>query len=485
MTKSAKVYDYDTVQLPVMTQLRNRSASSSKDSIAYNVVFDVIGDPLKAASTANKSAIMQKRGAFRELHTVFGSGGTGRGLFFWNRTNQYYSVVGSKLYKTTTGGTSTELQTLTTSSGKVWFDEADGAADVLIVGDGTKLYSVSASDIVTELTDGDIPTSPICPTAMDGYVFVIRSGSDDIYNSDVDDPSAWTSTSFISAEMYPDNLVALNRAANYLVAFGQYSTEFFYNNANPTGSPLRRQDAVAIKVGLTARDSVGQVDKRLIFVGQSRSGDPGVWQFDGLTPSLVSDEYVDRILANEGTNIANATGWITRHKGHTLYILVLNARTIVYDMDQKLWIGDWSITNAGAHAVLPYKYATEGVNNTTVVLHNTDGKLYKLDPALYEDTAGSILCWLITERYNLGSQRWKRMFRVELVADKQSSGTVSLEYSDDDYTTWETARTLDLTTRPYTKGTKAFRRRAFRLKHTANADFRLEAIEVDFNDGVH
>ncbi len=481
MPKSAKVYEYDTIQLPLIGSLNNRAAAATKDQIFYNGVFDTYKNPIDGKPMG---VAFQKRGAFIANTTIFASGGAGRGLYFWTKTGKYYAVIATKLYSVTTGGTVTELKTLATATGKVWFEETTGSSNLLFIADGTDIYTMTTSDVVTEVADGDQPAGALTPVALDGYVFVAKSGTDEIFNSDVDDPTAWDPASFLSCEMYPDHLVALAKQANYVVAFGTYSTEFFYNNANASGSPLRRTDSVAAKIGLAARDSVAQIDKRLIFIGQTKTGDPGVWVFNGLTAQLASDEYVDRILANEGSALANATGWITRHKGHTLYMIGLTSRTLAYDMDATMWIGDWSITNAGAHAVLPFKYMTEGVNNQTMVLHNTDGKMYKLDPALFEDTAGSILCWITTMRYDMGSARWTRCIRVELVADKQSAGTVTLEYSDDDYQTWSTARTLTLIIRPFTKALGVFRRRAFRIKHTANADFRVEKLEMDYNEGV-
>ena len=477
MTKSAKVYDYDTVKLSILSQLTNRGSSGSKDAITYNGFYDVFKDAISEKTIAS----FTKRGGITANTTIFGSGGAGRGIYYWTRTSKYYSVIANKIYS----NTSDLGVTLAGSTGKVWFEEATGTSDCLILGDGTNLYKIATNDAVTQITDGDLPSGPVSPVSMNGYVFVIKNGTDEIWNSDVDDPTAWTATSFLSAEMYPDNLVSLARQANYVVAFGTYSTEFFYDNANATGSPLRRQDAVAAKVGLAAQGSVAQVDKRLIFIGQTRAGDPGVWQFDSLTPQVVSDEYIDRILAAEGSSLSSATGFITKHKGHTFYVIGLTSRTLVFDMDQKLWVGDWSIYNAGAHAVLPFKYATEGASNTTMLLHNTDGKMYQLDPTTYQDTAGAILCWIVTMRIDFGGNHWKRMFRVEIVSDRQSSGTCTLEFSDDDYQTWSTARTLDLIVRPYTKALGVFRRRAFRIKHTANTDFRIDALEFDYNDGVH
>ena len=481
MTKAAKVYDYDTVQLPLIGSLNNRAASSAKDQIFYNGVFDTYKSPVadKLAGVA-----FQKRGAFIANTTIFGAGGAGRGIYFCSKTGKYYAVSATKLYSITTGGTVTELATLTTSTGKVWFEETTGTSDLLFICDGTKSYTMTSSDVPTEVTDAQFPAGAVTPVSMNGYVFVVKSGTSELYNSNVDDPTNWTANDFTDAQMYPDRLTAIAKQASYIVAFGEYSTEFFYDNENASGSPLRRTDTVAAKIGIAARNSLAQVDKRLIFIGQTKAGDPGVWIFNGLTPELASDEYIDRILMNEGSSLSSATGWITKHKGHMLYIVGLTSRTLVYDMDQKMWVGDWSITNAGAHAVLPFSYAAEGANNQTMALHNTDGKMYKLDPTLFQDTAGSILCWITTQKYDLGNTRWTRCLRVELLADKQSAGTVTLEFSDDDYQTWSTARTLDLTVRPYTKALGVFRRRAFRIKHTTNADFRIDKLEMDYNEGV-
>lgn len=474
-TQPTKVYGYETQRFPLFGNQNNRLSSATKDQIFYNVVFDVVQN----SATGAKSVFCNKRGAFVANTTVIGAGGTGRGLYYWSRSGKTYSVVGTKLYSNTT-----EIHTLATSTGTVWFHEATGSSDVLIVGDGTDLLTVSTADTVTDISDGDLPTGPLSPVSLDGYVFVAKSGTDEIYNSDVDAPTAWDPASFLSAEMYPDNIVTLARQVNYVVAFGGFSVEFFYDNENASGSPLRRNESVALKVGLAARDTVAQTDRRLVFVAQTNDGDPSVWMFVGLTPERISTEFQDKILANEGSNLPNATAWICRHKGHSLYVLNLNARTLVYDLDEKVWL-DWSINSASAHAVLPFKYATQGANNTVLVLHNTDGKIYKLDPAQYQDDAGAILVHIITTKLDMGNMRQKRQFRWELVCDGETAGTCTVEWTDDDYRTWKAARTLDLIIRPFTKAGGIFRRRAYKIIHASNNPFRAEAMEIDFSEGVH
>lgn len=474
--KAAKAYGYDTVRIPLVGNHTNRAAAATKDQIFYNVVIDGLKNSMLGEKAENRIFI-NKRGAFVADTTVIGGGGAGRGIYYWDRSGKKYSVIANKLYSNTT-----ELQTLNTSTGTCWFTEATGSSDVLILGDGTDLYTISTSDVVTDIVDADLPSTPITPVSLDGYVFVVKSGTDEIYNSNVDAPTAWTSGDFLSAEMYPDNLVAIAKHVNYIVAFGLFSIEMFHDAENASGSPLDRNEGIGFKVGLAARDSLAQTDRRFYWVGQTNTGEASVWQLEGLQITRVSTEFIDKILHNEGSNLTNAAAWLCHHKGHTLYVLNLNARTLVYDCDEKIWM-DWSINSASTHAVLPFKYATQGANETILVLHNTDGKIYKLDSTAFQDDAGAILCDIITSRIDLGTAQQKRQFRLELIADVQSSGTVTVDWSDDDYQNWSTSRSLDLTTRPFTLAGGAFRRRVFRLKHTANAAYRVEALELDVSMG--
>lgn len=449
----------------------NRLAATSKDQIFYNV----LPEAQKNEITGSKKVWLHKRGGFTADTTVIGGGGTGRGLFYWPETGKKYSVIGNKVYSNTT-----QIHTLATSTGTCWFEEYKGTSHLLIIGDGTDLLTINTSDTVADISDADLPAGPICPIFFDSYIFVIKSGTPELYNSNVDDPTAWTGGDFLSAEQYSDDLVALKRQINYIVGFGLYSTEFFFDAENASGSPLERNEGVSLKVGCAARDSVCQIDRRIFWVAQTQTGEPSVWMFDGLTATEIATDTIKKILANEAANLTSATAWIINHKGHTLYTINLNARTIVYDTEEKIWV-DWSINSGGSHAVLPFKYATEGANNTILVLHNTDGKIYTLSPSTHQDDAGAILVDIVTDRVDFNTTNWKVLHGFTLIGDIQSSGTVTLSWSDDDYVTFSNTRSLDMTAgRAYTKAGGVFRRRAFKIIHSANAPFRVESIELTY-----
>ena len=80
----------------------------------------------------------------------------------------------------------------------------------------------------TRVTDVDFPTphQPF-PLYLNGYLFLIKAGTGDIYNSDNDDPFGW-SNEFIQAEISSDLGLRLFKAKNYMIAVGYNSIEYFY-----------------------------------------------------------------------------------------------------------------------------------------------------------------------------------------------------------------------------------------------------------------
>jgi len=61
------------------------------------------------------------------------------------------------------------------------------------------------------------------PVFMDGFLFLAKAGTQDVYNSNLDDPLNWTPGDFFTAEMYPDRIVSLSKNNNYLYAIGTNS----------------------------------------------------------------------------------------------------------------------------------------------------------------------------------------------------------------------------------------------------------------------
>lgn len=519
-------------RIPFASTLMYRSSARDKDARSINY--------FQETNKEAKTLHLVKRPGLTQGTQVIAGGGTARGLYYWD--SAYYSVIANKLYEN-----ATEKLTLVGSTGEVGFTVFDNAGvEYLFLCDGTNAYVINAAGTVTLVNQtyaawaastnyalGDrvrptvvngyyyevttdagssAATEPTWPTAIgntvvdggitwtckgeyggfpsphiptpefiDGYMFLANSASGDIYNSDTDNIYGWGGGNFISAEMWPDEINRLARQNNQLVAFGTKSTEFFYNAGNASGSPLSRNDGPAFQIGCAAPYAVYENERLTIFIGQSDSGGRAAWLIEGFTPKKISTEAIEHILDAAGTAITTAKGYGLRTKGHLFYMINLASCTLVFDVEEKVW-HEWSTNVATAHTTFAYNYVTDIGSGKVGLLHNTDGYLYTLDPLVYLDNATAILGDAYTKKYDGSSMNRKFMHNLNVVGDL--GATYTIRWSDDDYVTWSPFVTLS-TTRPFISRLGSCRRRAFHVRHTANEDSRLEAIEFEVDIGTH
>jgi len=332
------------------------------------------------------------------------------------------------------------------------------------------------------LNDFPTPHIPV-PTFIDGYILLAKGS--DVYNCILDEPDEWDGGQYLSAEMFPDPVVALARQNNQIVVFGETSVEFFYDAANVSGSPLNRNDSTTLQMGCAMPYAVFQTEKTFMFVGQSESGGRAVWQVDGFQPKKISDEYIERILDGEETPL-DCRGFGVRTMGHLFYVINLTSlgRTLVYDMDEKLW-HEWSSNNNGSHTTFACDYITDAHIGAAYALHNSNGCVYKIDPTKYTDDGTAILVDVTTNKYDMDTYNRKFMRAVRPVGDRYATGNaLSIRWSDDDYQTWSNTKTVTLTDDfPNWSRLGSFRRRAFNMKHDLNYPLRLESLEVSFYEG--
>lgn len=121
----------------------------------------------------------------------------------------------------------------------------------------------------TLITDPDLPASTGAPVFLDGFLFWARSGTNEIYQSDFDNPFSYTPGNFITANIESGRLITLGKIRNYLVAFKTTGTEFFYNAGVASGSVLARNDTFYTTVNLLGSRYYSYQDS-LYFIGGDR-----------------------------------------------------------------------------------------------------------------------------------------------------------------------------------------------------------------------
>lgn len=410
--------------------------------------------------------------------------GAGRGGVYFNGHN--YTAVGNQLYQD-----GTAVKTLGNSTGHVGFTQYNGTYTALIVLDGIKGFVVKTDLSVTEITDIDFPTPHLpFPSFVDGYLFITLAGTDDIYNCDLEDPFTWTAGNFITAELYPDKIVALAKNNNYIYAIGEKTIEYFYDAAIASGSPLQRNDTAVQQMGCPAPNTLAETDREIIFVGTTSNGGRTVWKILGFEPKEIGTPVVNESLDAEGTNIINGTAFNIRVLGHKFYVLNLTSRTWVYDVDEDLW-HEWSYTDAATPFLC--QYAWDHPDGSARMQHPTNGNILKVNPSTTTDEYASgsstpIYCLIQSDKIDLSSTRHKFCNRFTLIGDAPNSSAdtnISIQWSDDDYKTWSTARNLAMNG-VYSTITRLgnFRQRAWRIIYTDAYPLRLEGYDIDVNIGV-
>jgi hypothetical protein len=360
----------------------------------------------------------------------------------------------------------------------------------------TRAYYATTFGTFTEITDSDF-TSLVHRGKMefmDGFAFQMESRNR-IYNSDVNTLTSWGASSFITKGIEQDTPVGLARLGRTILAFGIETVEGFHNAGNTSGSPLGRIQGLARKIGLGytninwagggvdpiagKRSYYAKIGGRLYFVGVENNprAKPGVavYAFDGSSFNRVSTPAIEKILFDRESGDLSNVGTFNIEGKQALAIAlsrpnVSPQRWLMFFPEWNEWF-EWNSTvfqpaGNGDHFV--------GIGNSA-----TAATMVKLGQAgSYVD--GSATAYTMTYQFKLpqkGSGR-KAMHFAGVIGDTQTSASnLSISFSDNDYQSFSTARTIDLTKdRKQIYRCGNYRQRAVKLEHSAATDCRLEAF---------
>lgn len=369
------------------------------------------------------------------------------------------------------------------------------------------------------VTTGDIVTAFV---EMDGYLFY---GNEDgfVYNSALNSVSSYAANDRLAAQLSPDPPNALARHKNTVIVGGNGSIEVFHNAGNATGSPLTRVPQLSSRIGTLDQRSLATLADDIYLVSSAKWGDLSVQRLRNLSPTKVSTPEVDKILGTISstsgniylsafqlggmpyvsafaTTASDTEDLLLQESGELLLLeddssIILDAdpnaaasfaRMLVYNAALNVW-SEWD----SDEATYVFGVGSGAVNQILATSRlNTGGKVYTIKPAsdgeLHTDDGSTYTTEIRTSRLDMGTEKRKFVPSIRLIADNQASGSVTLEASDDDYATWKTLGTFDLT-----QHNKRINRcgsyvggRAYRLRHSDDAPFRAEALEIEYTVGA-
>lgn len=347
----------------------------------------------------------------------------------------------------------------------------------------TNATQTSVQTTVSALTPGQTAFPPLLVPGqayLDGTTYVMDPTAR-IFGSDINDTTAWDPENNLIAQIEPDGGVYLAKQLVYVVAFKEWSTEFFYDAAQPNGSPLGNVQGNKISQGCRAAGTVAETEGALIWVSTTRQGNVAVWIIDAARGSSISSGPVERLL--QDASFAGCNSYALHTGGHRFYVVNLPAAnlTLIFDLATNEWYR-WTDPNGNW---LPYVDATFGANKIVLLQHATNGSVYQMSANFHSDS-GMVIPWdLYTPNYDAGQRINKEVERMDFIGDQTPGTRLSVTYSEDDYKTWSPPRSVDMgAQRPNLRDCGSFRRRAWHISNRTATFLRLQAVELDLKPGT-
>lgn len=450
--------------------------SSAKDRRFINCYSETISDPV----TGKNEVYCVKRPGFATAITS-GASAIGAAILVWTGLTTGDHIVSAF------GATNSTIYNNTASLGAIT-GKATGITETFISAvatlaisstDNTGWYYDVPTAVVTKITDADFPGNASLTLAgtfahIDGYACIMDT-TGKLWASDLNSLTAWTATSFGSANSYPDKGIGAIRHRNLIMCFGSESVEFFYN-AGLTPFPFAKNASMTQKVGCISADAIAQIADTTFWAGSSPQGGLSVFQYaDGI--SRISTPEIDAILILVGTS--NITVSTIRFYGRSFVLVKIGTTALVYCIEEKQW-SEWTSSTSPWYKIVGLSIGSTLVNYCiSNVL--TGGIVYAMNPSalVYSDAGTSYTATMQLDSNDLGTRNRKAWESLAIIADIQSSSSpLELAYSDDDYNTTTVWGNLDLADNlPIARRLGSSRRRAWILNHSANTAMRIRQLE--------
>ena len=472
---------YQTKDIKLIAEWATRDKSNTKDNDTVNCFYEIV----KNKESGDKYYNAISRAGTQNYPYVLPSTNI-RGIAFWEDQNKLFIAYDQSI-AIVTASTGTLVTTLTpgfaAGTTEVGFTEFnyDVGTTKMVVTDGTVLGTIDSSNVFVASTSPSLP-APHYPgiVFLDGYIFLIKVGTADIYNSNLNDPLLYTAGDFITAEMLPDNLVRLERLNNYLVAFGTASVEYFWDAGIASGTPLQQNDTPVKLLGFLG--GLARWSNKLFFVGNSSTTGPELFMLEDFKIESLGAPPLRRYLDPFST----ATGTTLSYSGHDFYVLNVGTQTYQCDLESKLW----TRLAYKQQTSFPIKFSLSlpftGYGNTSLVVQDSLATMSILRTDLFLDDSVDFTPTIVTDNEMFDTYRNKFGGRLSIVADRPTNTAfVTVYWTDDDFQTWSAGRDVALNQQyPQLNALGSFRRRAHKLVHHGNALFRVQRLEIDVNMGA-
>lgn len=531
-SKTPVTSTYSTERIPACYNIDFRTGldignvNARKDAGMINLIPRKYKDPISGAEEFHAETRQPILAA-----TVPATAGNPRGIYVWEKTvgtTYYFMVVGVEVWTSTTGLALswTQVDTLlTAATSPVGFTEfIDSATNTkyLVLVDGVEGYVYTTNAAGTKITDVDFPTPHVpYPVYINGYLFLAKKDTGDIYNSNLNSPSAWTAGDFISSELYPDDIQAIVKINNYLLAIGTQGCEYFYDAANATASPLARYEGGSLPFGCSVPTSIAVNKNMVMMLANNNDGEASLKLIEDFKHKDVNPEWLIPALNYNMINISSSTirGFFIRQSGELCYCLkfpsTATPATFVYVPKHNFWT-EFAIGNGSSPSsptTFPVTVATFSTsNNLTTFVAGLWSTVYFFGSLGWSNINGNYASASVNIDFFKGgtsdgkipmyteirtpiltfdtlNNKTMSRFGLELTTSSGTTNTVYVAWANDySFSSFGAgvSGSFDVysqTNFPFLTQLGNFRQRAFKVFYFGNDSIRYKSIEMDINKG--
>ena len=407
-----------------------------------------------------------------------------RGMLVGNN-GLLYVVSGNTLYSVTTSYAATVLGTIGSFYGHVSL--IDNGTQILVVdGVGGWVWNYS-TNAYSQVLPGSLGVTPGLAIFQDGLGVINQAGTNNFYQSNLNDFTTWNALAFSTASSTPDPIVGMADIHRELWLFKQRTTEVWVN-AGLTPFVFQRLQGVQLQVGCIAPASVTRLGESLIWLGGDNKGQGMVFMSQGYQAKRISTHGVEYAIAEiaKAGKISDASAFSYQQEGHTFYVLNFPSgnQTWVWDMATGLWHERAFFSNGQFTLYRPSSAVL--FNGLNIAGDYLNGQLYSLDLDVYTD-AGQTRKWLRTWRALPPNQEaFSPLQFARLTISLQTGVGISggtnpqfmLRYSDDGGYTWSSEIWTDSNLVGNTQGNIIYRRLG-QTRYASGLDRLLELSGTD------
>lgn len=516
-TKAPEQSTYSTQRIPAAYGINLRpggTSTANKDAGMINVIPFV-----QSKGMGEKELWGETRYGINAQTVVNSAGSVCRGTYVWEKTastTYYFVVVNTSVYTSTNGVSWTAVDTLLTNvTTPVRFTEFIDSTNVkkLVLVDGVEGYVYTTNAAGTKITDVDFPSPHVpFPVFLDGYLFLAKASTGDIYNSNLNDPALWTAGDFISSELFPDDIQALVKVNNYILAIGNQGSEYFYDAANATGSPLARYEGGALPFGTSFPNTIATNKDTVVLLANNNDGEGVFKVIEGFKYKDIQGDFVLNLLNTSvnSTGPSVVRGYFFRQQGELFYGICFNGTTttsaptassvptFAYSFSTQMWFE----LCYNLSTIFPVYFTGSSTSNRllTSVAGSIGGLVFfgLLSSLSYQDTLNgldntTIYQEIRTEPVDFDSLNLKYMHRFGIGYSSNnafaSAPLLSFQYTDNDWNSVSSGFITKGTNAsgvggfPFATQLGSFRQRSFKVYANSLNQIRWKFFEMDINKG--